>query len=41
MTVIECGRGHSTAQSSEYQQKSHGYKYVQNGQTMRGKKPCL
>lgn len=37
IAVIECERGHRTVQSSEYQQKSHGCKYVENRQNM-GKK---
>lgn len=37
MTVIEHGRGHGTVQSSAYQQKSHGCKYVENRQTMQKK----
>lgn len=33
----ECGRGHGTVWSSEYQQKSLGCKYVEISQTMQKK----
>lgn len=41
MTVIECGRGHGTVWSSEYQQKSQGCKYVKKQANHGHKQLCV